>query len=127
MCNSRAPPISPRFRLWNADKGDLQLLKSLQDTAGWASGPSVAAVYAAAAHIRHKFSLYSEMDHLLAQKFPLLTEENVENSPSRRDGITAAMEARRRRLAANHIFHAAATFNMCVRVLKTAAQLVAGR
>ena len=39
--------------------------------------------------------------------FPLLTAEEVENSPSRRDEVSAFAEVRRRRGAARHLLSAA--------------------
>ena len=36
-------------------------------------------------------------------RFPLLTREEVEQSPSRRDGVALKMEERRRRLTALHM------------------------
>lgn len=44
--------------------------------------------------------------------FKLLTDEEVENSPSRRDGVSAAVEISRRKLAAKAIFDTAARFQM---------------
>lgn len=39
--------------------------------------------------------------HLL--KFPLLSKEQIANSPSRQDGVPEKMEARRRRMTAQHM------------------------
>lgn len=37
------------------------------------------------------------------QRFHLLTAEEIRNSPSRADGVPENMEARRRKLAAQHM------------------------
>ena len=46
--------------------------------------------------------------------FPLLSSEEVANSPSRRDGMTEAREKRQRKQAAAHMLAVNAKFNRCV-------------
>ena len=45
-------------------------------------------------------------------KFPLLSAEQVANSPSRADGVPENMEQRRRKLAAKHMLDVIKQFKM---------------
>lgn len=42
------------------------------------------------------------MERCLLLRFPLLGAKDIENSPSRRDGVSATMEASKRKLALRH-------------------------
>ena len=46
------------------------------------------------------------------QQFPLLSREQLLNSPSRADGVPENMEHRRRRLAAQHMMSVCANSDM---------------
>ena len=46
------------------------------------------------------------------QKFQLLSEAAIENSPSRRDGVSKELEVNRRRFAARHIYETSHAFQM---------------
>lgn len=46
------------------------------------------------------------------QRFPLMTSEQILDSPSVRDGVPAAMEAKRHKIAIRHMMTTAANFRM---------------
>lgn len=45
-------------------------------------------------------------------KFPLMSKEELANSPSRADGVPENMELRRRKLAAQHMMEVSNIFRM---------------